>query len=1118
MNDSLKKFIDGLPPEHRKSNVYHIICQNKDGEITDEKFGINVYTDYGFNIDIRRQNTAGMNTNGGSCIFLGNGSGTPSSSDLKLFSDIKSGAKENRLPSFFCYMVSSSDNNSDASSAYRVTNDLHNTYDAESNMIIGRRLCETVTLAYNYSWWDTDQIVTEFGEGYFRDYASGAWDPTIHDYALTTHSLVYDENHQPSSFTKHLNEQITITLYRTACIKCDLFATLWNQGKYLFVNPAYLVHGFQQDHGHSSQGYSWWGNSWHPVFELSVVSGRCLNAKDFPLYPVQSTTSSSTNYYNWGENLDKGFGSDSRAYMARATAGKTGMVYGWEGRVYNTQHANGWRSNMTWTNAASSYDYGESVENSDKNNGKYGLTVCTSDSMGQNGTRTMSQNFWYVYNNQATPEELVHYYAYTDDFRTPNFRNIFGLGAVIANNEKHKQLQIPVNDFHITSLKQYNYLTDDWDIDEQFVDDPTFDLRNPECALCGQMMLNEFKNGNWFSVYLNSNPAAITAFTNPNTEEIYMTDSYWDVSSYVLVEDHMDVPLALQHKKYIIKYPQQSSWKGIYPVREHSQHALVPSTPIQEVDINVHLEDYTCDSANYGTKIVYASDDGWIYCDGTLIYPDSDDGTGHPYKYTLTKPEGGDSNPTGANRNSMRFMYYTKHAITQVAGYKWIYNILKTDTTVEWITIYHPDPEHPDVDPMTTKTVYYANDLFVPFGLYSGNYITPNQSYVFDNFCFAHDEENDRLYVNRDYKLGLIDTTSSTANIEFLEKNSSTNMLGAGSHFSPIYGTDLLVLYNRAVYDHSIGNTVRYYDIYDLQTRTVIKTFSIPTETTLTVHWFFGYKNKIYLQTYKDDKYYLFTYDYNDEYWTAKPNFVWNFLWNTGYNKFSSVRNQIYWDNEVFVASAMGCVNRNHDGDVGCRTFAIFADDLTHPVLFETASSDPFSTSFTNGYNHDMPRVKKFDNGKHWVMLYNGRLKVNGTGSDGVNHSAAYVIDLGYIKNKGLRSPTQLYDNLTVPAFRMPNKSYGLGGAYLGSGSGMQYISDYVYDSNNLWFAETCFYKNKVCVITTFGKMYFIPVEMFLPHKMTGTTRSHQAYNKRKVYHRTSHGMVLNNSANVNNS
>ena len=44
MNDSLRKFIDGLPRKHRKSNIYHIICQDKDGNITDEKFGINVYT------------------------------------------------------------------------------------------------------------------------------------------------------------------------------------------------------------------------------------------------------------------------------------------------------------------------------------------------------------------------------------------------------------------------------------------------------------------------------------------------------------------------------------------------------------------------------------------------------------------------------------------------------------------------------------------------------------------------------------------------------------------------------------------------------------------------------------------------------------------------------------------------------------------------------------------------------------------------------------------------------------------------------------------------------------------------------------------------------------------
>jgi hypothetical protein len=1122
MNDSLKKFIDGLPREHRKSNIYHVICQDKNGNITDEKFGINVYTNYGFDLDIRHQNTASMDTNN-SGLFVGNGSGTPSPTDLKLFSDIKSGAKENRLPGFFCYMTSSSGGDG---SGYKVTDDVHNTYDAETNMLIGRRLCEEVTLAYNYSWWSEDIVITEFGEGFWGGYHSNYWDPTQHAYALTTHCLVYDENYQPSSFTKHLDEQITITLYRTACIKCDLFDALWNQGKYLFTNPGYMVHGLHQDHGHSAQGYSWWGNTWHPVFELSICSGRCLNAKDFPLYPVGLPNNNGTNYYNWGENLDKGFGNDSRSWLVYANMDKTRWNAGYAGRTFNTQHPNGWRCNMNWGNSCvSTNNSSNPIENSDKNNGKYGLTIFTSDSMTQNGLRTLSQNFWYFYNNMETPEELVHYYAYTDDFMTPNFRNIFGLGAVVANNDKHQQLQIPVNDFHITSLKQYNYLTDDWDIDEQFVDDPTFDFRNPECALCGQMTLNEFKEGKGFSVYLNTNPAAITAFTNPDTEEIYMTDSYWDSSSYVLVEDHSDVPVALQHKRYIIKYPQQSSWKGIYPVREHSNHALVPSTPIEELNATIPLYDYDNENSSYNTKLIYSSDDGWIYCDGTLIYPESDDGTGHPYTYTLSKMRGGDGDYTDGQtyahgRNSMGFMYYTKHSIVAVAGYAYIWNWY-TNTAVDIVTIFHPDPEHPEINPETTKVVYGPDAFFRPWGLVRAqdNYIDLQSTYIYDQFAFNFDENNDRFYISRGNQIAMIDTTATTIGMEFLPLNETSNNIAKGTAwFGLVYNTDMIITYYDYSYDTTIKKDKVTFMLYDVVTKQPVSTFDLPVETDLTLHLFFGYNNLIYIQGYKDSKYYLFIHNYMTNSWQAKPNVLLNFLYSYGSAKYSRVVNQIYWDSDVFVASVFARMNSNKDGDTGCRTFIIFADEPLNPIYFETPSDNPWSNSFSKGYQHDMPRVKKLNGGKHYVMLFNGRLATTTSGDDGVNHSAAYIIDLGYIKNKGLKTINQLRSEMPVPAFRMPNKCYGLGGATITSGSGMQYISDYVYDANNLWFAETCFYKDKVFVVTTFGKPKFIPVEMFLPHKMTGTTRTHQAYNKRKRYSLTSHGMVLNNSANVDNS
>ena len=434
--------------------------------------------------------------------------------------------------------------------------------------------------------------------------------------------------------------------------------------------------------------------------------------------------------------------------------------------------------------------------------------------------------------------------------------------------------------------------------------------------------------------------------------------------------------------------------------------------------------------------------------------------------------------------------------------------------------IFHPDPEHPDINPETTKTVYGPDAFFRPFGVIraSDNYIDLNNSYISDQFAFNYDELNDRFFIQRNNTIAMIDATSTTVGMDVLPYDANSNyMTRRWCRYGLIYGTDLIVTEREYVYDTTIKKNKHIFMIYDVSTKQPVSTFELPVETTLDLHLFFGYKNHIYIQGYKDEKYYLFIHNYVTGAWTAKPNILLNFTYAYGYDQYSRKANQVYYDDDVLVVSAFARVHRDQYGDAGCRTFAIFADDPLHPVYFETPTTDNWKPSFSKGYQHGMPRVKKFDNGKRWVLMLQGRFGTSTGNEDGVSHSGTWIFDLGYIKNKGYRTPSQLVDNIPVPAFRIPNASYGLGGAYIQASSGYQYISDYVYNDNNLWFAECCFYKDKVCVITTFGKPKLIPVEMFLPHRLTGTTRSHQAYNRRKKYSMTNHGMVLNNSANVNN-
>ena len=202
------------------------------------------------------------------------------------------------------------------------------------------------------------------------------------------------------------------------------------------------------------------------------------------------------------------------------------------------------------------------------------------------------------------------------------------------------------------------------------------------------------------------------------------------------------------------------------------------------------------------------------------------------------------------------------------------------------------------------------------------------------------------------------------------------------------------------------------------------------------------------------------------------------------------------------------------DNNSGGRTVVIFKNDLDNPYFFDDVtrtlnSGYILGKSFVAGYQFGYPRLKKFNNGKDYVLLITCSLASRWNEGQqvytGSTPTQTYCIDLGYIHNKGLHTPKQMFDAFSIPIFKMPNVCSGLGGAQADS----SIPSPYYYDSNNKWFTETCFYKDKVLVFTTFSPPKFVPIEMFLPHKITGTTNSIQAYSAGKKLSSNRFDMIL---------
>lgn len=1092
-NDQIPKhveyFIETLPKHQKFSNVYEITVEDKDGKILDTKYGVNTMTTRGFQREVNERYANCYH------IIIGKGTGTTTINDTLMFEDIPGiySIDETR------YTLSD-------------TSGMTNTYDPVSNCLIGRRLTGSFVMDYetkNDDVLEADGLphITEFAE-FELAYGNYGWDRPYNpaSYAnsniMHTHCLIYDENHDPSYFEKIRGTKVTVKIYRANKIDCSLFNTLWDQGVYLFISPSYMVKDPTSPNN---------SNSWRMLgCTGSVHCGRNRTEDDYPLYKIRNSRcdfGDSSDFYNLLRWYNWGYGHSQDGYghitMSQGGSGNWGTV---------AMSPSGYRNNITFseyiqtdTNYVKAGIVFLHYERSYQVDGYWGYRH------NQTGQKAYANAvFAFKKINLIEPEEMELDFAYTDDFLHPQFRNIFGLSHYYYDWPVLLKQQLPCNDFHLTSVKTYNYLTDDWE-DKQFTDDPDYDFRNPERSAWGHMFLSGFKNGATFDVYLNVNTqVAIEAFNEINIFEIYMTDTYWDYTSFVRVTDHQNVPAALQHKKYIIKYPSTNASNssagmaksGLHPQREVNKHAIVLSDPITKIDTpQVSMVNYD----RYSYKKVYASDEGWAFCNGTLIYLESDDGTGHPYRYTINVPA------TGDQVHSWELIKYTPNRII-VSDAR--HAMIPTDVTNPRVTVYEIDPTQPEVDPNTTAVIYYDQDFM--FGA------TSKQNEYFGLWCYILcDPNTNRMYFERNGNIYLIDLNNHTHNITSITDASlpdpfvmNKNYFG---RFSPIFGTDCIVGVDSTYNDDSnIG--YRIYDVANLET---VGHFLVPRNysNSFEVQRVFGYQDTIYVQVVFDGTYHIFTYNYDTEELVDHETWCWNYLYfRTDYvniRMLNAKENMFSYDNDAFVVN---CCSRLGEGyNNGARSIIIAADEPENPYFFDyNGTGDDVYYHRPNSYitiaQRGIPFIKKFNNGKDWMVMLNGASWPGGMLSSReyqqyYHTSCSYVFNFGYIKNKQLHSPSNLNSQYVIPLWKHPAAPTGC----LGPGECSDANNRYVYHFNNSisWFSEACFYKNKVLVFTTFDQPFLVPIDTFLFYQIKGTTKTLQAHNHPRKYNTHSHGLIV---------
>lgn len=192
-------------------NLYVFTVIDKNGNVKDEKFGVNLMTKAGFDyspID------GSYDTN----LRLGDGSGTPSYEDMALF-----------------HYLGSVSNPDTSTSNYPLF------YDSDRDLICQRRKISTYTL--DYTFLNTSFDITEFGL-YYRN-------------SLITHGLVLDSSGQPSSIRKTLYDKLIIEVRWMYVMSPEVQRRLIGAGIYGILQPNWR-------YGDQTLNCQWWSNTYIP--------------------------------------------------------------------------------------------------------------------------------------------------------------------------------------------------------------------------------------------------------------------------------------------------------------------------------------------------------------------------------------------------------------------------------------------------------------------------------------------------------------------------------------------------------------------------------------------------------------------------------------------------------------------------------------------------------------------------------------------------------------------------------------------------------------------------------------------------------------------------------------
>lgn len=1029
-------------------NIYHLQIIDADGNVTSERFAMNLLTNDGFN----RLSDPDTN-NFGTYVRLWIGK-TP---DGQTLPDPK--FTDTTLTSRITTIRAVDYNHQDRGYVYRSWDDrtmFAMQFDRDSGLIYQRSTIGTFMYDYNPSGFPDSVDISEVGLTFYMN----EYDWDVENHPLSTKAIVVDANGDPAPITKNKDQRLIITVYFSAGIYASTINDLWSKGIHMVICPAILV--------------------W-PALLRGTIYGVYSNY-------YQGNCQLYNFYSNRVDDLDSYTGMSQRFYDA-----------GYMGKYCANEKTNSDGSLLKKrTHSISSVLFENRHEYVD-------------------GIWIWDDNWRFSilddHDKLETPEELVSTKVYTNSPTDMSLSKTFALPhqdlvsteARYSNEQTDGQVrylmqktwythygELPVVDFNMTSSYMYNHVTKDWDIPDNFINAPNAWYGNSFIVMTGAYLTDHNNVNRWCSVFINSRTdIPITALSvSVSNVRIVATDAYWDSSQWHEI-DITNIPsddngFNCQTARYYIDITDKVRY--MIPIRNQTYHKYIPAHESRTIKITPNKNNgdfadnrYMFDIySNPGHKAFASDKNNWIAGRDYVVYPDLTD-------------------TTGASDKSIFLCDCQADSYYQINDTKFYGNPIYRFATDDFIVVMH-----------------YANNKYGTDGQYRRQHQRFKVFRLYDNWNDTVDDPSNPTGIKDVYEMEFpVRTNTSTTSINRVwlswsskgylvasdtdgDKSSyCLNLYGGQDGYTPeifnipnavwgnvIDGTSLVV------YQHK--DDTRTMSIYDLETRAVIDTFTIPDGYTKAARVTAGFSGCIYFTVTETSSGSLSTFVYlmNEHRLVHMPD----------------------WD-DVALHTSEQCVHtcQNIDGaykDNGGSTILVFDDFM---ITSSSRKIGDYAYTYTYVYRRDDPTNPKNLAGNYItsseiraVKGYNteNRLSVLATCRDSIVLTPDGKHLLWLTANKYYEQGLPYWNNRSVPRFASRNYfvidiGYLLDGHTISDIPEYQsgYYCGYGYNSTYPKSGGMVYWHNGIVTTDCTGLMIWYPLEGWIAHKVTGTTRTIQSYN-----------------------